>query len=121
MVTHTADASSSTRLARAVLSRWVVPNEGLFWAVVVVAFALDLATTRIGLAVGLAERNPVAASLLAAHGFAALVWLKVAVLGVGAACCTALPAGARAAVPVGLAIPSCGAVVVNVAAIALAI
>ena len=121
MVSLNAESSALPTPLRTVIARWIVPNEQYLWTAVICAFALDLATTAFGLSVGLVEANPIAASLLAAHGFASLVGLKVLVLVVGVVCRTVVPARHAAAIPLGLALPSAAAVVANSFSIAVAI
>lgn len=118
------NADTSTPLApvRTAVAGWSVPDERSLWGVVVCAYALDLATTAYGLSIGLAELNPVAASLLATYGIASLVGLKAVALAAGATCRSLVRGwdAATTAIPIGLALPACAAVVVNSLAIVLA-
>lgn len=104
-----------------VLAEWIAPNERLLWALVIGAFALDVATTSFGLSIGLVERNPIAASMLAEYGIAALVGLKVLALATGLACRSTLPDRLGAVVPFGMIIPSGAAVLMNTFSIAVAL
>ena len=121
MASSNADASPLDATIGGAVDRWLAPNERLLWAVVVVVFALDLVTTRLGLAIGLAESNPVAAALLAGYGFAALVVLKAGAFAVGAACRRIVPDRHGVAIPLGLALPSGTAAVSNALTITVAL
>ena len=103
----------------AIVDGWIAPNERLLWALVLCAFALDVATTSFGLSIGLVERNPLAASLLVEHGIAALVGLKGIALATGLVCRSLVPDRYTAVVPFGMVVPSGAAVLMNTFSIAL--
>lgn len=92
------------------------------WALAVLAMALDVAITGVGLSLGFRERNPLARAFIEAGGLlAAGVALKGGSLAVGYGCWRLLPWLAPAAtryryvVPLGLALPSWVAVGINAA------
>ena len=107
------------------VTRWRVVDGALarprtLWTLAVLAMALDVALTGVGLSLGLTERNPLALALIDAIGLAAAgVLLKGAVLALGYACWRALPhlfptaERYRNLLPVGVALPSWFAVGVN--------
>lgn len=121
MASLNAETSAPAAPVRTAVDRWVLPNERLLWALVVCAFALDVVTTATGLAIGLDELNPIAASLLAAYGIVSLVGLKVVALAIAGVCRAMVPDRVGAAVPLGLVLPSGGAVLVNSVSIAVAL
>jgi hypothetical protein len=98
-----------------------VPSRGqALWALVLVAMALDVALTGIGLSLGLRERNPIALLVIESIGLlgAGLV-LNGLVLAVGLANWLLLPRlfptqrQQRYLIPLGIALPSWGTVGVN--------
>jgi len=96
---------------------WVpvrITPERLLWALVVVTMVLDVVTTEIGLRHGLAEGNPVMASVIGGAGLLGLVGAKLATLAVGACARLCLPQY-RYAIPLGLATPGAVAVAINAA------
>lgn len=88
--------------------------ERLLWALVVVTMALDVVTTEIGLQYGLAEGNPVVASVIGGAGVAGLVGVKLLALAVGVGARLCLPQY-RLVIPLGLATPCVVAVTINTA------
>lgn len=86
----------------------------LLWTLAVVAMVLDIALTGVGLSMGLREQNPVALAVIDSFGLVgAGVLLKGSAALLGYACWRVLPEGHRGIVPLGLAIPSWAAVVIN--------
>jgi len=86
--------------------------ERLLWALVLVMMALDVVTTELGLQHGLAEGNPVVASVIGGAGVLGLVGAKLLALAVGAGARLCLPQY-RLIIPLGLATPCVVAVAVN--------
>jgi hypothetical protein len=85
------------------------------WAAVVVGSVLDAALTVYGIRIGLTERNPVAAGLIASIGVVpAIALLKGAALAVAVGGWVLLPESVRGLVPAALAVPWLGAAAVNV-------
>jgi hypothetical protein len=85
------------------------------WAAVVVGSVLDAALTVYGIGIGLTERNPVAAGLIASIGVVpAVALLKGAALAVAVGGWVLLPESVRGLVPAALAVPWLGAAAVNV-------
>jgi len=87
-------------------------RERLLWALVVVTMALDVVTTEVGLQQGLAEGNPVMASVIGGAGVLGLVGAKLATLAVGVGARLCLPQH-RLVIPLGLATPGAIAVAIN--------
>jgi hypothetical protein len=83
------------------------------WVGVAVVMTADLALTAVGLAHGLAERNPVARWALAQAGIAGLAGLKMFALCLAACCWFAVPRRYGSVIPLGLILPSAVAVGVN--------
>ncbi|MFB6160402.1 MAG: hypothetical protein ABEJ61_04395 [Haloferacaceae archaeon] len=99
----------------------VVRRERLLWGVVLVTLLLDCVLTAYGLSIGLVERNPVAARLVARLGAVpSFAVLKGGVLVVALAGRRLLPDRYTPVVPLALALPWGVAVVVNAAVIARA-
>lgn len=121
MAPHTVETSAPLAPLSTVLSEWIAPNERLLWALVVCAFALDVATTSYGLSIGLVERNPIAAAMLVHYGIFALVGLKALALATGLLCRSLVPDRLGAVVPFGMIIPSGAAVLMNSFSIAVAL
>lgn len=86
--------------------------EVALWIVVVAALVLDVALTHVGLQHGFAEGNPVLGPAMESHGFGALAGAKLGALAVGGLSRVARPEYG-AVIPLGLALPWLGAVVVN--------
>lgn len=93
----------------------------VLWVVVIASMAADVALTHLGRQAGLVEVNPVARGLLRAHGTAGLVALKAAVVGLGVAFWTLLPARYSPIVPLSLAVPTVPAVVYNAVLVSAAV
>jgi hypothetical protein len=92
------------------------------WIAVLAGLVLDSVLTVYGIHLGLAERNPVAADLIANVGVVpALALLKGAALAVGVGGWVLLPERYRGLVPAGLAVPWVGAAVANALTIGLAL
>lgn len=92
------------------------------WGLAVVAMALDVAITGVGLSLGFRERNPVARAFIETGGLLfAGVALKGGCLLLGYVCWRLVPrvspalAGRRNLVPLGVALPSWVAVGLNAA------
>lgn len=108
-----ADVERELSAATAVLA----PLESQLWLLAVAAAALDVWLTHWGLHAGFAEGNPVLAVLLAEVGIAALAAVKGAAFVVAAGFRQYQPLWGPW-LPLGLALPWIGAVVVNVVLIA---
>ena len=91
-----------------------VSLEQLLWALVFVTMGLDVLTTEIGLQHGLAEGNPLIASVIGGAGLVGLVGAKLATLVVGVCARFCLPRY-RLVIPLGLATPGAVAVAINTA------
>ena len=120
-VTRDSADSARARSIRRVGSRRALPSERALWGAVVCAFALDTATTAAGLAIGLDEANPIAADLIADWGLGALVASKVLVLVLAVATRAAVDDRHGVVVPLGLVVPPAVAVLLNLAAIGVAL
>ncbi|WP_247731289.1 DUF5658 family protein [Halovivax limisalsi] len=88
-------------------------TERLLWVLVAVALMGDVATTLVGLELGLAESNPIARSAIDGWGVLGMLTLKAGAIGVAIACRPFVDAAYRPIVPAALAIPWGAAVVVN--------
>lgn len=97
----------------ATVLRTLARHERTLWAVAAFALIGDVLLTHYGLSVGLAERNPVAASTLAAHGWTAMLALKLPGTLLALAWRAVLPAVYRGVIPSVLALPWLVAVGVN--------
>jgi hypothetical protein len=108
--------SPDTRCGRLLESAASVERE--LWLLVVGAMLVDVTLTVHGLTLGLAEQNPIARHALESFGVLGLYGLKATALGMGG-CCRLLVRNRYAPViPLGLAVPSLAAAVVNTAVIA---
>ena len=97
----------------------VSSTEAILWLVAFAALLGDLFLTYYGIAhVGLQEANPVAASVLAGHGYAGLAAVKLVAFGVAAAGRQVVPPAYRWVAPCCLAVPWLLAVAVNTVLIA---
>lgn len=84
------------------------------WATLVIATVLDLVTTVYALEYLTAvEGNPFVRFVLAHAGYAGFLVAKLAVLGLGAVLWRVLPRHQQLAVPLGLALPTVVAVLIN--------
>jgi hypothetical protein len=84
------------------------------WALAILAMVLDMVLTGIGLSMGLQERNPVALAFIEQYGlFTAGVILKGSTALFGYLCWRFYPGIHRGVIPLGLALPSWGAVAIN--------
>ena len=90
-----------------------VALERALWGVVALSLIGDIATTFVGLRLGLAESNPVARGVIDGYGMAGMLVLKGLAIGVGLVCRPLLPAAYRPIVPAGLAAPWAIAVCIN--------
>ncbi|APW99779.1 hypothetical protein CHINAEXTREME_19275 [Halobiforma lacisalsi AJ5] len=88
------------------------------WVLVALSLVGDIATTFVGLHLGLTESNPVANSAIDGYGLGGMLALKAAAVGVGLACRPLLPRPYRSIVPAGLALPWTVATMLNLALIA---
>ena len=93
--------------------RRVTAAERHLWVLAVSAMCFDVATTVYGLRIGLSEANPIARVALEWLGAAGLYGLKLVALLLGLACWWLIPDRYGGLVPLGLAVPSIGAVIVN--------
>ncbi len=104
---------------RATVHRWLpgdvtpVDLERLCWALVALSLIADVATTFVGLHLGLAESNPAARGAIERYGVAGMLGLKAFAIGVALACRPLLEREYRAIVPAGLAVPWLAAAVLN--------
>lgn len=87
--------------------------ERLLWILVGLSLVGDVATTFVGLQLGLAESNPVARGAIEGHGLVGMLALKGVAIGVGLVCRSMLPESYRPVVPAGLALPWLAAVCIN--------
>jgi hypothetical protein len=83
------------------------------WLVVVATLVVDVWLTHIGLQHGLHEGNPVMRAAIETFGIAALGLTKVGVLGLAGLTRRLLSDQRGVVVPLGLALPWSGAVVIN--------
>ncbi|MEF8784866.1 MAG: DUF5658 family protein [Haloarculaceae archaeon] len=93
-------------------------RERELWFVVFAAMLVDVTLTVHGLTLGLTERNPIARAAIDTAGVLGLYAIKVGALFVGGCCRLVVDDRYGVVVPVGLAVPSLVAVVVNTAVIA---
>lgn len=105
-----------SRFGRILVAARAVERE--LWFTVVVAMLLDVTLTVHGLTIGLVEANPVARYALDTAGILGLYALKLAAIGIGLACRAGIDDRYAAVVPLGLAVPSLVAVVINTTLIA---
>ena len=85
------------------------------WLVVVVTLLADVWLTHVGLQQGLHERNPAVRLLVETSGIAAVLGLKLLVLGVAGLVRELVPGRQAPVVPLGLSLPWGGAALVNAA------
>jgi len=90
------------------------------WLVLAATLAVDVWLTHVGLQHGFHEANPVMRVAIESFGIAVLALTKVAVLAVGGLVRRALSDPGGVVVPLGLALPSVGAVLVNATLLAAA-
>jgi len=83
------------------------------WLLVVVTMLADVPLTMYGLQLGLTEMNPVARTAIEVAGALGLYVLELVALSIGLGCTLLVPQRYTALVPLGLALPSVFAVVVN--------
>lgn len=83
------------------------------WLVVVLAMLADVPLTLYGLELGLTEMNPVARAAIERTGGLGLYFLEALALGMGVCCTLLIPDRYTALVPLGLALPSVVAVIIN--------
>lgn len=105
-----------SRFGRLLSAAGAVERE--LWFTVVAAMLLDVTLTMHGLTIGLVEANPVARYALDTAGILGLYALKIAALAIGVSCRLGLDDRYGPIVPLGLAIPSMVAVIVNTTVIA---
>ena len=98
---------------------WLCGVQVHLWLFVVVGMLADIILTIYGLEVGLTETNPIAVAALDASGAAGLFVIKLAALGVGGLVWLLVPRRVEGIVPLGLLLPSLGAVGINLVMIAL--
>lgn len=108
---------SVPRLGRVLHSASLVEWE--LWLAATAFMLADVTLTFHGLLLGLAEANPIARGALDHFGALGLYGLKLGALGIGAVCRLAMPDRYGALVPVGLAIPSGIAALMNATLITL--
>ena len=83
------------------------------WTVVVVTLLADVYLTQAGLRAGLHEGNPVVRHLIQRFGIAAIVALKIGVVGVAVVVRELVPERQAPTIPLGVALPWVFAVCVN--------
>ncbi len=91
-----------------------VDLERLLWGVVGFALIADIATTFVGLHLGLSESNPAARGAIEGYGIAGMLALKGFAIGIGLGCRLLLDRQYRPIVPAGLAVPWLLAAILNV-------
>lgn len=89
----------------------------LLWAVALAALVGDLATTIVGLEMGLTESNPVAAGFIEDFGYVGMVALKAAAVAIAVLVGRILPRHFDPIIPTGLAVPWLLAVSINTVAL----
>jgi hypothetical protein len=97
-------ASTGTGTFVANGATWLARRERWLWIGATLALLADLATTLLGLQLGLAEGNPVVANALSTFGIAGFLTVKAGVLVVAYGARLALPRY-RVAIPLGVALP----------------
>lgn len=102
---------SASFVRRANISRL----EKALWALVLVGLIGDVATTYVGLQLGLVESNPVALWLIQTFGVFGMLLLKVSTLAIGVVCRGFLPSKYTAMIPACIAPPWCLAALINLA------
>ena len=80
---------------------------------------VDVTLTIHGLQLGLKEMNPIGRAAIESAGVLGLYALKAVALGMGVCCALLVPDRYTAVIPLGLAIPSVFAVIVNSVLIAV--
>ena len=95
--------------------------ERSLWLLVALSLIGDVATTFVGLHLGLAESNPVARTAIEGYGVPGILVLKGVAVGIGLVCRPLLPAAYRPVVPAGLAVPWILAVCINLYMISTAV
>ncbi len=93
-------------------------RERELWFVVFAAMLVDVTLTVHGLTLGLTELNPIARAAIDAAGVLGLYAIKVGALFVGGCCRLVVDDRYGVVVPVGLAVPSLAAVLINTVVIA---
>lgn len=83
----------------------IARRETLLWWIVVVAAVGDVATTAVGLHVGLVEGNPIVRGWIDNYGVWMLALSKVAIVGGGWLCTRFVSHPGRIVVPLGFALP----------------
>jgi len=89
------------------------------WLLTLGAMLVDVTLTVHGLQLGLRELNPVGRAALDVAGILGLYALKGVALGLGVSCVLLIPRKFRPLVPLGLAIPSVLAVLINTVVISV--
>lgn len=89
------------------------------WTITLGAMLVDVTLTVHGLQLGLKEMNPIGRVAIEYAGVLGLYALKIVALGMGVCCAFLIPDRYTALVPLGLAIPSLFAVIVNSTLIAI--
>jgi len=113
----TGTALSTVRDRRAALVTDLGSVERALWVVVVASVVLDIATTALGLGMGLTEGNPAMRWAIADAGIAALVAAKLVAVA-GALAFRAARPEYGVAIALGLALPWSATVLVNTAVLA---
>lgn len=106
--------ATGTSLRRGLRARLEAVPAGPLWALTLGVVLADLTSTVYGLGLGLREQNPVVAEVLAHHGTAGLVGLKILTVSWAALAWLVLDRHYGVAVLIGLAIPQGSAVAINV-------
>ena len=99
--------------------RFLGHYEKELWMLTIGAMLVDITLTVHGLQLGLREMNPVARAALDSAGVLGLYFLKAVALAIGVCCTWVLPNRFTPIVPLGLAIPSVLAVVINTVVISI--
>lgn len=104
---------------------WIKTNpvqvEQMLWVFVIVGLIVDIATTMIGIHIGLNESNPAARSAIADYGLWGLIFLKAFALFVGMVCRPLIDQVYRPIIPAGIAVPWIVAALINTYMIMLVI
>lgn len=95
--------------------------ERFLWIVVAISLVGDIATTFVGLHMGLAESNPVARNAIESWGLVGMLALKAFAVGVAVCCRPLLPREYNLIIPAGLALPWLVAVFINLYMISTAV
>jgi hypothetical protein len=115
---HPDPTDAATAGPRDRIHRYLAATQRDLWLLTVCAMLVDVTLTVHGRQLGLAEANPVARHALEHAGVLGLYGLKTVALGMGACCWWVVPSRYAVVVPLGLAVPSVAAVLVNATLVA---